>query len=200
MNARSIAPCLSRRAWLRRIAAAGALAVTADPRLGRVAAQEGTPATVPPLLADWAAAWSSADPARVTTLYAADADLEDVTAGTIYRGRDAIIARIADIAAGFPDHTDAIDVGFVAGDQAAAEYRFDGTYTGSMPGLPVGAGQQVSVRGAVLLEAEGGQIVRERQYYDAYGFLIQLGVLPAPGAPPATPSPETARPKIGRGV
>jgi steroid delta-isomerase-like uncharacterized protein len=178
---------ISRRAALRGLSGAtAAMALASGSRLD-VIAQGATPATVPALFTEWASTWST-DPAPVATIYAADAVLEDVATGVIYSGADAIAAHIADVHAGLPDASFMVNAGFATDDHAALEYVFSGTYSGQLPGLPAGAGQSVSARGASLIAFSGGRIVREAHYYDAYGFLIQLGVLPAPEAA-ATPQP-----------
>jgi steroid delta-isomerase-like uncharacterized protein len=177
---------MTRRGALRGIGSIAAFTLVSGARSGLVAAQEASPAAVPPLLSEWAAVWSS-DPAQVETIYAPDAVLEDVATGVVYNGSDGVAAHVAEIRAGLPDAVYTVSSGFVAGDRAALEYVFSGAYTGQLPGLSAGAGQPISARGAALFELADGSIVRESHYYDAYGFLIQLGVLPAPGA--ATPAP-----------
>ncbi|MDQ3693943.1 MAG: ester cyclase [Chloroflexota bacterium] len=87
----------------------------------------------------------------------------------------------------FPDVALALSSAFVAGDWAAAEWTHGGTYTGSLPGLPPGAGQPFSIRGTAVFELEGDRIRRGASDFDFYGLLIQFGLLPAPGA--ATPAP-----------
>ncbi|MGH2560270.1 MAG: nuclear transport factor 2 family protein [Thermomicrobiales bacterium] len=178
----------SRRVALRRLGgglAAVSIAGTGF-RTAPAAAQEGTPVALPPFLEEWVAAWSSGDTPRVAALYAEDAVLEDVATGASYHGPDEIAAHAAELATGLPDGAYDPSNGFIADDSAAIEFTYAGTYTGQLPGLPTGAGQAVSLRGATLFELANGKIRREAHYYDAYGFLIQLGVLPTPGAA-ATP-------------
>ncbi|MGH2616693.1 MAG: ester cyclase [Thermomicrobiales bacterium] len=176
---------MSRRVALRGLGTA-ALILAANSRGGGVLAQDASPAAVPSLFTDWAAAWS-VDPAAGAGLYAADAVLEDVATGVAYSGPEGIVAHIAEIRAGLPDAMMTVSNGFVGDDHAMLEYVFDGTYTGQLPGLPAGTGQPVTIRGAALFELMDDLIVREAHYYDAYAFLVQLGVLPAPGAA-ATPT------------
>jgi hypothetical protein len=58
------------------------------------------------------------------------------------------------------------------------------------PGLPPATGQHFSFRGASVFELADGKIRRYTQYWDAFGFLVQLGALPAPGTvAPGTPMP-----------
>jgi steroid delta-isomerase-like uncharacterized protein len=101
--------------------------------------------------------------------------------------KEEIAAHIVDEFAGFPDHAYELLTAFVAEDRAAAEFRWTATYMGEYPGLPPGTGQAVSLRGAVFIELAEGKIRREAHYYDAYTLLVQLGVLPAPETPEATP-------------
>jgi len=150
------------------------------------AAQEATPGTLPAPIEDWLNVWA-VDPAGADTLYAADAILEDMAAGAAFHGLAEIKPHIEAEFAGFPDHTYEVTSAFVSGDRAAAEIVFTGTYTGTYAGLPPGTGQAVSLRVAVFIELAGDQIRREAHYYDSYSFLVQLGLLPAPGAE-ATPA------------
>lgn len=172
---------LPRRVILRGLAGGGlaALAGASGRRLAG-AAQDASPVAVPPLFAEWLAIWGS-DPAGAEALYTDDAILEDVAFGTSFRGLAALRDHIEDEFVGFPDHAYELHTGFVAGDFASAELTFTATYTGTYPGLPPGEGQAVSLRVAAVCELADGKIRREAHYYDAYAFLIQLGLLPASG-------------------
>jgi steroid delta-isomerase-like uncharacterized protein len=154
-------------------------------------AQESTPGAseFPAILQEWAAAWSEHDDgSRLAAIYTADATHEEVPSGTIFSGPEAIAGYAASHFAAFPDVALELSSAFVAGDWAAAEWVYAGTYTGSLPGLPAGTGQPFSVRGTVVVELEGDKIRRSASYFDFYSLLVQLGVLPAPDAP-ATPAP-----------
>jgi hypothetical protein len=76
---------------------------------------------------------------------------------------------------------------FATTDNAAAEWTFQGQYTGQLQGLPLGEGQPVSIRGVnVLTLLRDDQIVEEHIYMDLAAILGQLGLLPAaPGTPAA---------------
>jgi steroid delta-isomerase-like uncharacterized protein len=153
-------------------------------------AQGSTPGAneVPAVLQEWAAAWSEHDDGtRLAALYTADATHEEVPSGTVFSGPEAIADYAQSHFAAFPDVMLELSSAFVAGDWAAAEWVYAGTYTGSLPGLPAGTGQPFSVRGTVIVELDGERIRRSASYFDFYSLLVQLGVLPAPGA--ATPAP-----------
>lgn len=153
-------------------------------RVERATAQGGTPMADregPPFLEAWLSTWVE-DPGTAGAVYAEDAVLEDVPAGARYEGRDAIRAHIEEEFAAFPDHDYEVNSAFMAGDWAAAEVVLSGAYTGTLPGLPPGTGQLVKVPAVAIFELADGMIRREAHYYDVYGLLVQLGVIPAPEA------------------
>jgi steroid delta-isomerase-like uncharacterized protein len=151
----------------------------------RASAEVSTPvpSVVPPVIQEWAAAWSELDDGtRLAALYTAEATHEEVPSGTIFTGPDAIGGYAQSHFAAFPDVALDLTSAFRTGDWAAAEWVYGGTYSGSLPGLPPGTGQTFSVRGAAIFELEGEKIRRSASYFDFYTLLVQLGVLPAPGA------------------
>ncbi len=149
-----------------------------------ITAQEVSPAASPSALPDpltaWAAAWASGDPSQITATYANDAVFEEVPLGVTTHGQDELSSYLQGLKSAFPDFSLVVTDGFIAGNQAAAEWVVTGTYTGQFPGLPPGAGQHFSLRGASILKLENGKIRDDREYWDAYAFLIALGALPAP--------------------
>ena len=161
---------------------------------GGVIAQEASPAAspaaLPSPLAEWAAAYNSGDADQVLALYTDDALWEEVAIGLAAHGQDEIRAHLDRLYTAVPDFTVDVTNGFVAGDQAVVEWVISGTYSADFPGLPPAAGQHFSLRGDSVSELTDGKIRRYTEYWDAYGFLVQLGALPAPGAaPPSTPMP-----------
>jgi steroid delta-isomerase-like uncharacterized protein len=154
-------------------------------------AQVSTPTTepVPAILQEWAAAWSEHDDGtRLAALYTGDGTHEEVPSGTVFSGPEAIAGYAQSHFTAFPDVKLELRSAFTTGDLAAAEWVYAGTYEGTLPGLPPGAGQPFSVRGAAIFELQDDKIQRSASYFDFYSLLVQLGVLPAPGAA-ATPTP-----------
>ena len=147
------------------------------------ASPAASPAALPPPLDAWAAAWAVGDVEGVLAAFTDDAVFEEVPIGVVTHGQDELRAHLEGLKAAFPDLSMVVTGGFVAGDRAAAEWTFTGTYAGQFPGLPPGTGQTVTVRGASILELEGDLIRAARDYWDAYSFLVQVGALPAPGTP-----------------
>ena|SRR5687768_11739034 len=163
----------------------GVVTALAIPRsISGALAQDSTPITgaVPPVIQEWAAAWSELDDGtRLAALYTDDATHEEVPSGTIFSGPDAIGGYAESHFAAFPDVALDLTSAFRSGDWAAAEWVYGGTYTGSLSGLPPGASQPFSVRGTAIFELDGEKIRRSASYFDFYTLLVQLGVLPAPG-------------------
>jgi steroid delta-isomerase-like uncharacterized protein len=137
---------------------------------------------VPPLLEELVAAWNAHDPRQVASFYTEDAVVESGFAGEVFaRGRDEIAnAFVAGNFAAIPDWHFETRSGYQAGDRIIWEWTYSGTYTGQYPGLPPGTGQPVSVRGITIFELRDGLIARDVFYDDAFAFLDQLGLIPAP--------------------
>src|SRR5215208_1673020 len=160
-------------------------AALAAPSARSIAAQSSTPAAgaTPPILQEWAEAWSEHDDgSRLAALYTDNGTHEEVPSGTVFGDPRAIAGYAQSHFLAFPDVVLELESAFVADDQAAAEFVYAGTYEGSLPGLPAGSGQPFSVRGAAIFELQDGKILHSASYFDFYGLLIQLGVLPAPGS------------------
>ncbi len=182
---------LTRRSTLARLGAGGLGAALAARSLA-AAAQGATPpaaADLPPGLQEYVAAWEALDADGIAAAYAEDAVAETVPTGTRLEGRDAIRASLSGLFAVFEDLSVEVVSVFATGSCAAAEWQFTGHYTGQLPGFPPGAGQPVTVCGAEILELADGQIQSEREYYDVYGILVQLGVVPPAGAGTPVASP-----------
>ena len=159
-------------------------AIASLPALPTVA-DEPTPSALPSVLAEWEAAMATHDPDHILALYTADAVWEEVPLGLVATGQPEIRAHLEHLFAATPDITYDVTGGFATANEAVAEWTISGTLTGDFPGLPPGVGQPYTVRGASVFQVEDGEIARYTEYWDAYGFLIQLGALP----PPATPAP-----------
>jgi steroid delta-isomerase-like uncharacterized protein len=168
---------------------AAVLIVSTNISAAQEASPAAPPATLPPPLAEWAAAYSSGDADRLLALYTDDALWEEVAIGLAASGQDEIRAHLDRLFTAVPDFTVDVTNGFVAGDQAVVEWVISGTYSADFPGLPPAAGQHFSLRGASVFELTDGKIRRYTEYWDAYAFLVQLGALPAPGAASGTPMP-----------
>lgn len=159
---------------------------------GLMVAQEATPAAspaeLPPVIAEWAAAFNAGDTDRLLALFTEDGLWEEVAIGLAAQGPDEIRAHLERLFTAAPDIGYEVTSSVVAGDRAVLEWVVTGTYSSDFPGLPPAAGQRFSFRGASVFELADGKIQRYTEYWDAYAFLIQLGALPAPEAA-GTPTP-----------
>ena len=176
---------LSRRVALGRLGG-GLVAAFAGPALSRqrVAARQATPAAIPPLVAEWAAAQTAHDPDRFVALCTEDVTHEEVVAGFVpVRGKTELRAYLEGLFTAFPDVTVTPEAGFVAEAWGAVQWTFAGTRTGAPS--PVGeTTTSFTLRGASLWELEGGKIRRSTGYYDLFTILIQLGAITPPVATP----------------
>jgi steroid delta-isomerase-like uncharacterized protein len=180
----------ARRRFLGGLLAGSVTAVLAAPGVRSAVARSSTPATgaTPPILQEWAEAWSEHDDGtQLAALYTDNGTHEEVPSGTVFSDPQAIAGYAQSHFLAFPDVMLELESAFAAGDRAAAEFVYAGTYEGSLPGLPPGGGQPFSLRGAAIFDLQDGRILHSASYFDFYGLLIQLGVLPAPGSA-ATPA------------
>jgi steroid delta-isomerase-like uncharacterized protein len=151
-----------------------------------VAAQEASPTAPPvalsPLLRQWVDGVTAGDGAAVAALYAEDAVHEDVPAGTVARGPEAIGALVSGTVEQFADVRYDVVAAHEAADLGVLEYRFAAT--------DLESGRPLSIRGVYLFELEEGKIRRSADYYDVAGILAQMGMLDmGGGTAEATPSP-----------
>lgn len=151
-----------------------------------VHAQDATPAAeataIPPVLTHWAKVWSSGKADELAALYTEDAVYTEVPTGIVSHGRDEIAAFINDTLAAYPGVQVIPRSGFRGGQKAVLEADFVGTSK---------TGKKFSVPFVAIFEFDGKLISRETDYFDLYGFMQQLGLLPASEATPmaGTPTP-----------
>jgi steroid delta-isomerase-like uncharacterized protein len=150
------------------------VAAKSDQQRTRVAATSN-PGRV---LDDWATAWSSHDSAKVLALFTDDCVFEDVTFGVVTRGKEELRAFAEGAFAAVPDFKFVLTSRFVAGNRAGMEWVMSGTHKGDFPGLPATGKGFSSVRGATIIELQGGKIRRNSDYWDSATFMRQVGLLP----------------------
>lgn len=126
---------------------------------------------------DYLAALNSHDAAKISSLWAEDGVLDDVTSGQVIRGRKKLKASFSDIFDAFPNVKWELKSLFSAGDRVAVEWVETGTQTGDWVGIPA-TGKSYSIRGASLVELRKGKISRETSYWNLADFLKQLGLMP----------------------
>jgi steroid delta-isomerase-like uncharacterized protein len=116
------------------------------------------------------------------TFFAEDCEVIDVPSGMTSRGPDGYKQVILFFEEGFPDSGIEITNLFASENQAVVEFIGRGTNTGSLH-MPAGdvppTGRTVELRFCDVYRVSNGQIVSYRSYYDALGFLQQLGLIPS---------------------
>jgi len=152
-------------------------------------AETATPAApaVPHVVQEWIDAWNSDDPAgSVAALYTPDGVYEDAPTGT---SNETTGANVANFVGSFVHEVSEVVVELRSaagsGDVAFAEWDRSFRYSGELPGVPRGSGQQVVTRGVTIFDLAGDKIRRSVDYYDRTPLLEAIGLLPVI----ATPAP-----------
>jgi steroid delta-isomerase-like uncharacterized protein len=157
------------------IAAAGVIGLSAN--AGAQPTPVATPVVTNDILQQWAAGWSMvSDPSILLGVITDDVIFEDVAAGDLLVGSDALAELLAGVVVAIPDFTITLQTSQWSGQMAAAEYLISGTQTGDLPYLAA-TGKAFSIRASSVFGLEGGLIRRESRYYDMVQFLTQLGAL-----------------------
>lgn len=81
----------------------------------------------------------------------------------------------------FPDMNWTIEEQIAEGDKVVSRFTWTGTQRGDFLGVPA-TNRAVSVWGVVIDRLEGGKIKDTRIIMDTLGLMMQLGVIPPPGA------------------
>ncbi len=176
---------LSRRTTFR--AGGAGLAVLAGLQAQAGSAQEPG---APEVILAFIAGWRGLDEDQIAQTYASDGRREDITNPVVFEGRDEIRRSLVKFFAAF-EHATIEHPNILTGPTqfAADTWIFTGDYVGTLPGLPPGNGQSLTIRGFTLIEVANTTIQRTVDYYDVHGLLVQLGAQPAldPATPGATP-------------
>ncbi len=81
----------------------------------------------------------------------------------------------------FPDLIFVIHEQVSEGEKVASRFEWTGTHKGAFLGVPA-TGRSVRVWGVVIDRLEAGRIKDTRIIMDIFGLMMQLGVIPPPGA------------------
>lgn len=92
-------------------------------------------------------------------------------------GIDSARAYYANFLTGFSDIQFTIKDVFGQDDKLVKHWNFKGTHTGDFFGIPA-TGKTVDLDGTTLVRMSNGKIAEERDFYDNYDFLMQLGLIP----------------------
>lgn len=114
--------------------------------------------------------------------FAEDCGIIDIPSGVTSRGPDGYKQLMLFFEEGFPDSGIEVTNLFATDDQAVVEFIGRGTNTGPLH-MPTGnvppTGRAVELRFCDVYRVTNGKIVCYHSYYDAFGFLQQLGLIPS---------------------
>lgn len=134
-----------------------------------------TSRSIPPLLQEWAAAWTANDADAFAELVTSPVRVEEIpTAVTNYGDPVAIFRALTKDDKVFSEVSVSLTSGFISGNQAAATGVISGRYTGQLARLPDGANQTFAVPFAAVFDVQGGCISRIAVYYDVNALLVTL--------------------------
>ena len=133
------------------------------------------------------AAWNAHDVERALAIFPDNVMWHDVSSPQPFNGKDGIRQYLQGWFSAFPDMKITVKNRIAAEDQVAAEIDFVGTNTGALqlaPGMPAIPATVIKVngRGTYFIRFENGKPVEVHSYPDAAGMMMQLGLMPMPGA------------------
>lgn len=181
------AAALSRRRFVR---TSGAAALITMGGMTVTTAATTAADSLPRGIAEWVAGWEALDAARFASGFTEDGVLEAIALSRMVQGREAIRADAQGLFDAFSEITARMPTIVVAGDRAAAEWTFAGRYTGQLPGLPPGKGQDFAFRGVSVIALDGNLIRHNSRYFDLFAMLVQSGAIEPPAAPAGDASSE----------
>ena len=126
-------------------------------------------------------AWNNHDGSTVAAFMAEDATYEDLALGVIHEGREAIKSFVDEAEEFSKDYAFTSVSEQQSGDRYAMEWEMYGTNTGEAGGIPA-TNKPYRIRGVSIgrLDAQG-KIQQNRDYWNMADYLVQVGILPAPG-------------------
>jgi steroid delta-isomerase-like uncharacterized protein len=128
------------------------------------------------LVKDFVEMWNSKDLNKIDSIFTEDCVYDDVPALTKYTGKDEVKASLKEDFTWCSDLKMELTSSLVKENGAVIEWIWSGNQTGNIEGLIKATGKTFSIRGASIMEFKNGKIKKNSDYYDAGGFLSQLGV------------------------
>jgi steroid delta-isomerase-like uncharacterized protein len=96
-------------------------------------------------------------------------------------GLDGLKTLLRGMRAAFPDMHWKVEEQIAEGEKVMTRFEWTGTHRGPFAGVPA-TGRPVKVWGMVVDRFEAGKIADTRIIMDTMGMMMQLGVIPSPGA------------------
>jgi steroid delta-isomerase-like uncharacterized protein len=133
------------------------------------------------------ASWNAHDVERALAVFPDNIVWWDVTNPQPLNGKEGIRQYLQGWFSAFPDIKITVTNRVVTENYVAAELDFAGTNNGALqlaPGAPAipATGRKVNGKGTYFVRFENGKAVEVHSYPDAAGMMMQLGLMPMPGA------------------
>jgi steroid delta-isomerase-like uncharacterized protein len=115
---------------------------------------------------------------------AEDCDVVDIPSGMVLRGPDGLKQFLLGFSTAFPDSSIEVTNVFATEEYATVEGILRGTHAGVLHS-PAGdippTGRKVELHACEVFHIRNRKMVKHTSYYDALGFMQQLGLIPALG-------------------
>ena len=133
------------------------------------------------------AAWNARDVDRALAIFPDDVVWHDASSPQPFDGKGAIHQYLQGWFSAFPDIKITVKNRVATEDYVAAEIDFVGTNSGALqltPGAPAmpATGRKVNGKGTYFVRFQNGKPVEVHTYPDLAGMMMQLGLMPMPGA------------------
>ncbi len=131
------------------------------------------------LVDGYMSAWNAHDAARAAAYMADDVVYFDATVGVPQVSRDSALKNVIQAfitAAPDCEWTRDDSPPIIGASGVAFQWTFTGTHTGPFADGTKATGKKFSFKGATVMRFKDGKIAYQGDYYDAYGFLKQLGL------------------------
>jgi steroid delta-isomerase-like uncharacterized protein len=133
------------------------------------------------LVQDWTECYNRHDPDGVASYMSEDCVFINVGNGQRLEGRAAMREDAVTLFGMWSElRIDIVDM-IVTADRYVKQWVMTGVHTGDVPGLPA-TDKPFRIRGCGVGEVRDGKIVEVTEYWNMAEFLIQVGILPPPGA------------------
>ena len=132
------------------------------------------------VVGEYMAAWNAHDAARAASSMTDDVVYYDASVGTPQVSRDSAQKNVIQaFLTAAPDCVWTRDSmpPILGTDAIAFQWTFSGTHTGPFADGTKPTGKKFSINGATIIRLRDGKIAYQGDYYDAYGFLKQLGLV-----------------------
>lgn len=138
--------------------------------------------SIPPIAAQWAAAWENDDAQGMAALFTPDGIYEDFAFQARFDGQDGVAMWVEITARAIPDARAEIIDAFRAGDRVAIRWTFHGTPE-NFAAIP-GTGRSFAVPAATILNMDGEKIAKASDFYNLADVFRQVGIEAGPWVPP----------------